>query len=389
MSSSTDPRVRRVALLVRDSPSPGRCQKAKPLNTLEFPGNREVPPEPTRVRTSSDGLEAFQTEQGEEPRHSFQTRWLKPFVLVTVMAAAAGGAWAYRAMALSPEMSSLTLNTTPAGAQVTVDGKAMGVTPTAMRLAAGTYGVVLTAATGQERQIAVTLRPGESVVHQVEWAEPPPAAVAATTGTLHVQTDPPGQTVFVDDTRRGMSPVTISALTPGGHSVQVIGSAGTFRRPVTITAGEMVSLVIAPNAPAVSAGWIRIASPLLLQLHVGGNLIGNTESDRVMLPTGVHEVHISNPALGYSVTRQVTVTAGRTAEVRITPPEGRLSINALPWAEVWLNGERLGPTPIANLSRPIGTHEVVLRHPQLGERRATLTVSLKDTARLGIDMRTP
>jgi hypothetical protein len=83
----------------------------------------------------------------------------------------------------------------------------------------------------------------------------------------------------------------------------------------------------------------------------------------------------------------VTIAAGRTAQVQITPPSGRLSINALPWAEVWLGGVRLGQTPIANLSHPIGTHEVILRHPQLGERRATVTVSLKEIARLGVDMR--
>ena len=195
--------------------------------------------------------------------------------------------------------------------------------------------------------------------------------------------------MFVDDTRRGLSPMTVSDLSPGDHSVSVTGSAGTFRRAVTIAAGETVSLVVAPNTPAVSAGWLRISSPVLLQLHVDGNLVGNTESERVMLPAGQHNVEISNSALGFSVTRRVSVTAGRTTEMQIAPPNGRLSINANPWADVWLNGERLGQTPIANLSRPIGTHDVVLRHPEFGERRATVTVSLKETARLGIDMRRP
>jgi hypothetical protein len=54
-----------------------------------------------------------------------------------------------------------------------------------------------------------------------------------------------------------------------------------------------------------------------------------------------------------------------------------------------VGGERIGETPIANLTRPIGTHEVLLRHPQFGERKARLTVSLKQPARLGVDMRTP
>jgi hypothetical protein len=351
---------------------------------------REVTPAPSEVRTTTDGLEAFKAESREvslpPPPPS---RWRKSLILVaTTLALGASGLWAYMTVAVAPAMASLSIQTTPPGAQVTIDGQVIGSTPAAMSLPAGTYTVLLTAANGQHRQVEVTLGPGESVVHQSEWA-PTLAAPLPTTGALHVQTEPPGQTVFVDDTRRGISPLTVSDLTPGDHMVLVTSGTGTLRRPVQITAGETLSLVLAPNAPAVSAGWLRISSPVLLQLHADGNLVGNTDSDRVMLPSGEHQIEISNAALGFSVTRRVSVAAGRTTQVQITPPAGRLSINALPWAEVWLNGERVGQTPIANLSHPIGTHEVILRHPQFGERRASVTVSLKETARLGIDMRQP
>jgi hypothetical protein len=210
-----------------------------------------------------------------------------------------------------------------------------------------------------------------------------------TSGALRIQTEPPGQAVFVDDIQRGISPITVTDLSPGDHAVHVTNNAGTFRRQIAITAGETLSLVIAPNTPVVSAGWLRVLSPVLLQLYVDGDLVGNTESDRMLLPSGEHDVEMSNQSLGYTVRRRVSVAAGRTSELRVTPPDGTLSINALPWAEVWVGGERVGETPIANLSRPIGTHNVILRHPQFGERRATVTVSLKETARLGIDMRQP
>jgi hypothetical protein len=85
--------------------------------------------------------------------------------------------------------------------------------------------------------------------------------------------------------------------------------------------------------------------------------------------------------------QKVHVAPGRTAVVNIDPPSGSLSINALPWAEVWVDGERIGETPIANLSRPIGPHEVVFRHPQFGERRETVIVTAGRPARLGLDLR--
>jgi hypothetical protein len=39
------------------------------------------------------------------------------------------------------------------------------------------------------------------------------------------------------------------------------------------------------------------------------------------------------------------------------------------------------------VSRPIGTYRVTLRHPQFGERQASVTVTSQETARLGVDMR--
>jgi serine/threonine-protein kinase len=66
-------------------------------------------------------------------------------------------------------------------------------------------------------------------------------------------------------------------------------------------------------------------------------------------------------------------------------PSGRLSINAVPWAEVWLDGRAIGQTPVGNVLASIGPHEVVFRHPSLGERRQTVDVVADTTTRVGID----
>jgi hypothetical protein len=68
-------------------------------------------------------------------------------------------------------------------------------------------------------------------------------------------------------------------------------------------------------------------------------------------------------------------------------PYGSLSINAQPWAEVWIGSERIGETPIANLSRRVGSYDITFRHPELGERRETVLVTLRQPSRLGVDMR--
>ena len=351
----------------------------------------------------ADGLDAFDTEStaGRDalpaPGVAAPADASRPpstFVIVTAIGAIAaiialgiGAFWAYRTFVVSaPSTASLSLQTSPAGAEVTINGKPSGTTPLSTTLPAGAYQVHLKAPSGQERTIDVDLQAGQSVIQQIEWAVGP-AAVSATAGALHVQTEPAGQVVVVDDVRRGTSPLTVSGLSPGRHRLVVSGAGTPYRRDVTITAGNTLSLTVSPRAAGSSAGWLRISAPILLQIRANGELVGNTEVERVMLPAGEHTLEMRNDAFGFSATRRVTVAPGRTADLRVAVPNGTLSINAIPWAEVWLNGERVGETPLANLSRPIGNYQVTLRHPQLGERQASVTVSVKDPARLGVDMR--
>ena len=46
----------------------------------------------------------------------------------------------------------------------------------------------------------------------------------------------------------------------------------------------------------------------------------------------------------------------------------------------------VGQTPLANLSLTLGTHEIVFRHPDLGERKQTIVVTAKGPNRIAVDL---
>jgi hypothetical protein len=220
------------------------------------------------------------------------------------------------------------------------------------------------------------------------------AAPVTGSGALVIQTEPSQLTIVIDDVVKGKSPLSLAALTPGQHRVEVRGGTTVVRSTVSITAGERTVLVMspmeraaAPVAIAAAGGWLTVSAPVMLTIRESGRLLGTTESDRLMVPAGEHSLEVGNDALGFKASRTVTIEAGKTALLPIDVPDGILNINAQPWAEVWIDGRRLGETPIANVTRPIGSHEVILRHPDLGERRETVTVTLKQPTRLGVDMR--
>jgi hypothetical protein len=114
-------------------------------------------------------------------------------------------------------------------------------------------------------------------------------------------------------------------------------------------------------------------------------LIEPTASGRLRLSPGRHDLKVVNASLEFHAAFQVNVVSGRTVSVPVAIPTGRVSLNAMPWASVSIDSRPIGLTPIANLSLPIGVHEVVWQHPELGERKQTVTVTERSAVDIGMD----
>lgn len=308
---------------------------------------------------------------------------------VIVLATTAYTRRSWRPFDVEAASASLTIESIPAGAEVFAAGVSQGRTPLTMSVTPGEHNFELVRE-GRRKPLNALARAGAAVVHHVEF-EPEPVE-APKKGSIQVTTEPARLKVVVDGVPRGSSPIVIDDLEPGTHRVQVIGATKTVDRDVDVAAGESASVVVTattttapPAGPA--AGWLTVSSPVTLQVVEGKDIIGTSASPKIMLPTGRHELSLTNESIGFSERRVVQLRAGSTATIRVDLPNAPLSINALPWADVWLDGTRIGETPIGNRPVRLGTHEIVFRHPQLGERRQTVTVTLTAPARVSVDMR--
>jgi hypothetical protein len=223
--------------------------------------------------------------------------------------------------------------------------------------------------------------------------------------TLTVESNPPGVPVFIDGVERGLTPTRVT-LAPGAHILEL--RRGVPRViPLTLTAGAEVSQYLEfaetplpdqsapeaetpppPSTPAAPlAGWIAARLPFVVEIHEKGRLLGTTESDRIMLAAGAHELEFVNATLGYREKRSVQIAPGRLTSLNLELPHGVVNLNASPWAEVYLDGKRIGETPIGNLSVPIGPHEIVFRHPQFGEKRHAVSVTTGAPVRVSVEMK--
>jgi hypothetical protein len=158
---------------------------------------------------------------------------------------------------------------------------------------------------------------------------------------------------------------------------------------VNIEAGITASLVVPMTAPrnAPVSGWIAVSAPVDVQLFENSRLLGSSQTDRIMVSVGRHDLEIINESLGYRATKTVNVGPGQVSTIKLDLPKAPMALNAVPWAEVWVDGERVGETPIGSVAVTIGPHEVTFRHPEHGEKRVVTTVTLAGPAKVSVDMR--
>lgn len=334
------------------------------------------------------------------PRGSTFAWWLAAMVLVGI-AVATPAYWFFGRQPSAPSATPpstaaapgtnalegvLVVESRPTGAEVYVAGTLRGVTPLRLTLASGAYPVEVRAGAAT-KTVDVLVEPGSSLRESIELP-----ATAPTTGRLDVNSDLRGARVLIDGLAAGVTPLSLGDVPPGVHRVTIIVDDRTVTRSVTVAAGAAASVYL-PSAPTESAatagGWVSIDAPFEMRVIEGGQVVGTTNADRIMLPVGRRELELAATKFDFRTGVVVDVRPGATVTVPVEVPTGTVAINAVPWAEIWLDGDALGQTPLGGLSVPVGVHTVVWRHPQLGERQQQVTVAAGATVRVGVDLTAP
>ena len=141
-----------------------------------------------------------------------------------------------------------------------------------------------------------------------------------------------------------------------------------------------------PPPPAVRTGGVRLSTPIDLTVLDGERVIGSSTEGPIFAAAGRHEFEFVNSAIGYRTRQVVDIKPGQIVSFTVQVPNGTLNINAQPWASVWIDGNAVGETPLGNLSVVPGEHEVIFRHPQLGERRQKAMVRAGAETRVAVNL---
>jgi len=173
----------------------------------------------------------------------------------------------------------------------------------------------------------------------------------------------------VDSRTRSIRVVSHEASTQTDAEAQDLLPAAADSRALQTKAETRAADDLRTAGRPQRSGGLKVSSPFELHVLEGERLLGSSADGPVVATAGRHELDLVNSALGYHSRRVVDIKAGQIVSIAVTPPNGSVSINALPWAAVWIDGNAVGETPLGNLSISLGEHEIVFRHPDLGERR--------------------
>jgi hypothetical protein len=191
------------------------------------------------------------------------------------------------------------------------------------------------------------------------------------------------------DTPRVIMPPALPASRP---EIQPIRQApAVVAPPVVVSTGATTQRLpdiraLQPPGEAVRTGGVRVVAPIELHVLEGERVVGSTTDGPIIAAAGRHEFDFVNSAIGFRVRQTVDVKPGQITTFNVAVPNGILNINALPWAAVYIDGNSVGETPLGNLSVLPGEHEIVFRHPQLGDRREKANVRPGVETRVAVNL---
>jgi hypothetical protein len=123
----------------------------------------------------------------------------------------------------------IELTSTPAGAQVLIDGKESGLTPLHEKLHAGTYQVIFKRGAWEiPQEVTVKVR------------ETSPVSVRFNYATVSFSSEPDAIDVVLDGTRIGTTPCSATEISPGSHTLVYGQGNQSITEPIEIREGDVL-----------------------------------------------------------------------------------------------------------------------------------------------------
>jgi hypothetical protein len=279
---------------------------------------------------------------------------------------------------LTMSTGTISVNSTPSGATIVLDGTTRGTTPANLTgISVGSHTLVLKKNGYSDYSTSVTVSPGKTVSVS--------ATLTVSTGTISANSTPSGAIIVLDGITKGITPASLTGISVGSHTL-VLEKNGynDYSTSVTVSPGKTASV---SATLTVSTGTISVNStPPGATIVLDGATRGPTPANLTGISVGSHTLVLKKN--GYNdYSTSVMVSPGKTASVSatLTVSTGTISVNSTPsGATIVLDGAIKGITPANLTGIPVGRHTLVLKKSGYYDYPTVLFVNKEQTATVSV-----
>ena len=211
-------------------------------------------------------------------------------------------------------------------------------------------------------------------------------------GGIVIESTPLGAEIFLDNKDTGLkTPASIQNLTANeGHNIRLT-LKGYKEWSDTISIKENERITVTSKLKRLYASVLIDSKP------EGAAIFINNQDTGKKTPVTFAEINPNEPyniklhLYGYEDWGR-TITLKEEEYTTLSPKlsrlYGSLTINAIPWAEIYIEGESKGTTPLAGLRLPVGKYSVKLINQELKiEKIVDVKIEHNETAKVVVEMK--
>ncbi len=207
----------------------------------------------------------------------------------------------------------LLVETTPAGARVSIDGTFTGKTSNCEipSLSAGKHTILLSLSGYEDIKITVDIK--ENTTTSIKRAFSP------LTGSISISTVPSGAIVYLDGEKlKNTSNLTVSRVSPGQHEIQCVKEGyASHTSQVTVRTGELSSLNITLKKLESKDGTLTISTtPSAASVKIDGKIAKDAKNP-ISLSPGRHTIWVSSPGYKEDV-QTISVEADESKKLQVS-----------------------------------------------------------------------
>jgi hypothetical protein len=271
-------------------------------------------------------------------------------------------------------LGTIELGSQPPGAEIYINDQLFGTTPVTLELEGEKDQRFLFRLEGyKEKEMTIFVSQGENRALNATL-EPERATLAS----LRITSNPPGAAIYLNGESTGKrTPFTFDDYKRSDEVVVRLFKRGFAAEEATVLLDrESVDQDFVLKRKSAS---LKIKTePAGALVLVDGNRVGSSPVTAQLKMN--KNVRIVAKIEGYqnAVREMVVKEAQETISLTLTkiiPEYGYVSINADPWAVVYLDGKLLGNTPILKAKVTVGKHRIELQHADYGKKVHTVEVT--------------